>query len=208
MRNYSTISIRTVKTSSKNSDIRRRQRAEIIANNTHLSRSAVTLILLHNGLGIFTHAGSVANQKLLDANSTQVARLRERIAFLKTAIFQGEALDWYFGVDPSIQQNWDSLKEAFIYQHANGTEPTLAAYNELKIYKQNNEAINVAAESERSLLRSNENLYMDPIKPNNELMETQNAQAYGNARYQRGRNNPDKHRTCYECGKKGHIKKN
>ncbi|CAO0793991.1 unnamed protein product [Mucor circinelloides] len=43
------------------------------------------------------------------------------------AVFGGDALDWYIGLEPNNKDNWKEVKTAFLRMHAQGSDPTLIA---------------------------------------------------------------------------------
>ncbi|KAI8635906.1 hypothetical protein BD408DRAFT_356666, partial [Parasitella parasitica] len=68
-------------------------------------------------------------------------------------VLTGTALDWYIGLDPAIAQSWEKVKQEFLRQHALGDDPTLAAFNELKTYKQGNKPMKVFGPELKTLLQ-------------------------------------------------------
>ncbi|KAG0774879.1 hypothetical protein G6F16_013146 [Rhizopus arrhizus] len=52
------------------------------------------------------------------------------------AVFGGDALDWFIDLEPEIKDDWKEVKSAFLHMHAQGSDPTLIAYDELKTYRQ------------------------------------------------------------------------
>ncbi|CEP12039.1 hypothetical protein [Parasitella parasitica] len=59
-------------------------------------------------------------------------------------VFTSAALDWLIGLDPEVKSLWDAVKSSFLRQHAQGEDPVLAAFNELKsYYKQGNKKMKV-----------------------------------------------------------------
>ncbi|CEP14754.1 hypothetical protein [Parasitella parasitica] len=56
-------------------------------------------------------------------------------------VFTGAALDWLIGLDLEVKSSWDAVKASFLRQHVQGEDPALAAFNELKSYKQGNKEI-------------------------------------------------------------------
>ncbi|CEP08893.1 hypothetical protein, partial, partial [Parasitella parasitica] len=83
-------------------------------------------------------------------------------------VLTGPALDWLIGLDPSVSQVWDKVKTAFLQQHAQGDDPTLAAFNELKNYKQGNKLMKVFGPELTTLLQRSgiflPNIQLDYLK--------------------------------------------
>ncbi|KAI8635928.1 hypothetical protein BD408DRAFT_407557 [Parasitella parasitica] len=69
------------------------------------------------------------------------------------AVFGGDALDWYIGLEPNIKNNWKEVKTAFLHMHAQGSDPTLIAYDELKTYKQGDKPMKTFGPEITSLLQ-------------------------------------------------------
>lgn len=70
-----------------------------------------------------------------------------------TAVLTGDSMDWLIGLDPMVLGDWSKLKEAFLHQHAQVMDATLAAFNELKNYKQGNKPMKEFGPSITTLLQ-------------------------------------------------------
>ena len=189
------------------------------------------------------------------------------------AVFGGDTLDWFIGLEPSIKNDWEEIKKAFLHMHAQGSDPTLIAFDELKAYKQGDklmktfgpeitsllqragiyqpsiqldylkdrlkpeleqavilrgattltEGIKIATEIERSLSRAKKTTYMGPVQQydqENTVEEQQNYQQeykgkrhnggkprFGGYRRDNKKTEGKDNRECYNCGKRGHIKR-
>ncbi|GAN11774.1 hypothetical protein MAM1_0934c11370, partial [Mucor ambiguus] len=68
-------------------------------------------------------------------------------------VLTGAALDWFIGLDPEIARTWEKVKQEFLRQHALGEDPTLAAFNELKTFKQGNRPMKAFGPELKTLLQ-------------------------------------------------------
>ncbi|CEP09021.1 hypothetical protein [Parasitella parasitica] len=68
-------------------------------------------------------------------------------------VLTGAALDWLISLDPEVTSSWVRLKQEFSRQHAFGDDPTVAAFNELKTYKQGNKPMKVFGPELKTLLQ-------------------------------------------------------
>ncbi|CEP10707.1 hypothetical protein, partial, partial [Parasitella parasitica] len=76
---------------------------------------------------------------------------KEKIEEL-VAVFEGHSLDWFIGLDPTTKQDWEKVKQAFLHLHAQGSDPTLVAFDELKAYTQGDKPMKVFGPGLTSLL--------------------------------------------------------
>ncbi|KAL7311293.1 hypothetical protein PS15m_009074 [Mucor circinelloides] len=58
-------------------------------------------------------------------------------------VFNGNTLDWFIGLESSILLDWKEVKAAFLHMHTHGSDPTLIAYDKLKVYKQDDKPMKV-----------------------------------------------------------------
>ncbi|CEP10898.1 hypothetical protein [Parasitella parasitica] len=111
----------------------------------------------------------------------------------------GDTLDWFIGLEPFVKDDWEEVNKAFLHLHAQGSDPTLNAFDELKTYKQGDKlmktfgpeitsllqragiyqpSIQNATEMEQLLSRAKKTTYMGPVQydPENTVEEQQNYQ--------------------------------
>ena len=69
------------------------------------------------------------------------------------AVFSDNTLDWFIGLEPSIKNGWEEVKKAFLHMHAQGSDPTLIAFDELKTYKQGDKLMKAFGHGITSLLQ-------------------------------------------------------
>ncbi|KAG1032135.1 hypothetical protein G6F25_011541 [Rhizopus arrhizus] len=69
------------------------------------------------------------------------------------AVFGGDALDRFIGLEPEIKDDWKEVKTAFLHMHAQGSDPTLIAYDELKTYRQGDKPMKTFGPEITSLLQ-------------------------------------------------------
>ncbi|CEP09920.1 hypothetical protein [Parasitella parasitica] len=100
---------------------------------------------------------AVLEAQVQKSNQQDQARITTKPVEEKTvelvAVFGGDTFDWFIGLEPTVRENWQEVKTAFLHMHAQGSDPTLIAYDELKSYKQDDKLMKVFGPEITSLLQ-------------------------------------------------------
>ncbi|CEP15415.1 hypothetical protein [Parasitella parasitica] len=129
--------------------LQRNNNGEPQLGNTDTECEEMRLLQQHITMLENTIARSNINNNTSKQDNTQTTRAEEathkdmKQAEKLVGVLTGTALDWYIGLNPEVARTWESVKNAFLRQHALGEDPTLAAFIELKTYKQGKKPMKV-----------------------------------------------------------------